>query len=90
MILINEFLTDNKASIDEITSIYVNRGPGSFAGIRNSLSTIKALFLTKKIDYYCFSFEDFRESEAFKYVDVPQLCKKYKIKKNLINPIYLS
>ena len=90
MNLINEFLKKNKSSLDNLGSIYVNRGPGSFAGIRNSLSTIKALFLTKKIDYYCFSFEDFKESEAIKYVDVPQLCGKYKIKKNLINPIYLS
>ena len=90
MILINEFLKINKSSLDEICAIYVNRGPGSFAGIRNSLSTIKALFLTKRIDYYGFSFEDFKESEPAKYVDVPQLCEKYKIKKNLINPIYLS
>jgi tRNA threonylcarbamoyladenosine biosynthesis protein TsaB len=90
MILINEFLMINKSSLDAVGAIYINRGPGSFAGIRNSLSTVKALFLTKKIDYYCFSFEDFKESEATKYVDVPQLCKKYKIKKNLINPIYLS
>ena len=90
MILINEFLNDNKNSLDNLGAIYVNRGPGSFAGIRNSLSTIKALSLTKKIDYYCFSFDDFKESEAIKYVDVPQLCEKYKIKKNLINPIYLS
>jgi len=90
MILINEFLKNNKSSIDDISAIYVNRGPGSFAGIRNSLSTIKALFLTKKIDYYCFSFDDFKESETPKYVDVPGLCEKYKVKKNLINPIYLS
>ena len=90
IILINEFLKKNKSSLDDIGAIYVNRGPGSFAGIRNSLSTIKALFLTKKIDYYCFSFDDFKESEIIKYVDVPQLCEKYKIKKNLINPIYLS
>jgi tRNA threonylcarbamoyladenosine biosynthesis protein TsaB len=90
MVLINEFLINNKSSIDNIGAIYVNRGPGSFAGIRNSLSTIKALFLTKKIDYYCFSFDDFKELETIKYVDVPQLCEKYKIKKNLINPIYLS
>jgi len=90
MILINEFLTKSKISLDDIGSIYVNRGPGSFAGIRNSLSTIKALFLTKKIDYYCFSFEDFKESKYVKYIDVPQMCEKYKIKKNLINPIYLS
>jgi tRNA threonylcarbamoyladenosine biosynthesis protein TsaB len=90
MILINEFLQNNKSSLDSIDAIYVNRGPGSFAGIRNSLSTIKALFLTKKIDYYCFSFQDFKESGTTKYEDVPQLCEKYKIKKNLINPIYLS
>jgi len=90
MILIIEFLKNNKSSLDDIDVIYVNRGPGSFAGIRNSLSTVKALFLTKKIDYYCFSFEDFKEFETIDYVDVPQLCEKYKIKKNLINPIYLS
>jgi len=90
MTLINEFLKDNKSSLEDIGAIYVNRGPGSFAGIRNSLSTIKALFLTKKIDYYCFSFDDFKEMETIKYADVPQLCTKYKIKKNLINPIYLS
>ena len=90
MILINEFLKINKSSLDEISVIYVNRGPGSFAGIRNSLSTVKALFLTKKIDYFCFSFDDFREFDATKYENVPQLCEKYKIKKNLIKPIYLS
>ena len=90
MILINEFLKINKKSLDDIGAIYVNRGPGSFAGIRNSLSLIKALFLTKKIDYYCFSFEDFKETKTTKYEEVPQLCEKYKIKKNLINPIYLS
>ena len=90
MIFINEFLNNNKSSLNNISRIYVNRGPGSFAGIRNSLSTIKALFLTKKIDYYCFSFDDFKDSETIKYEDVPQLCAKYNIKKNLINPIYIS
>ena len=90
MILINEFLKNNKSSLDDLDVIYVNRGPGSFAGIRNTLSTVKALFLTKKIDYFCFSFDDFKESETTKHVDVPQLCEEYKIKKNLINPIYLS
>jgi tRNA threonylcarbamoyladenosine biosynthesis protein TsaB len=90
MILINEFLKNNKKSLDDISAIYVNRGPGSFAGIRNSLSTIKALFLTRNIDYYCFSFGDFKQFKTIKYADVPELCEKYKIKKNLINPIYLS
>ena len=90
MILINDFLKINFFSLDKIDVIYVNRGPGSFAGIRNSLATIKALYLTKKINYYCFSFEDFKGLEGVKYEDVPSLCEKFKIKKNLINPIYLS
>ena len=90
MILINDFLKINFFSLDKIDVIYVNRGPGSFAGIRNSLATIKALYLTKEINYYCFSFEDFKGFEGVKYEDVPSLCEKFKIKKNLINPIYLS
>ena len=90
IVLINDFLKKNKSSLNEIKAIYVNRGPGSFAGIRNSLSTIKGLYLTKKIDYYCFSFLDFDESNEIKYQDVPFLCDKFKIKKNLINPIYLG
>ena len=90
MILINDFLKVNSSSLDQIDVIYVNRGPGSFAGIRNSLATIKALFLTKKINYYCFSFNDFIGLEEIKHEDIPSLCEKFKIKKNLINPIYLS
>ncbi len=90
IILITDFLNKNKTSINEIDKIYVNRGPGSFAGIRNSLSIVKGLFLTQKIDYYCFSFLDFDKSTNIKYEDVPNLCDKFKIKKNLIKPIYLS
>ena len=90
IILITDFLNKNKTSINEIDKIYVNRGPGSFAGIRNSLSIVKGLFLTQKIDYYCFSFLDFDKSTNIKYEDVPILCDKFKIKKNLIKPIDLS
>ena len=90
IILITDFLNKNKISINEIGKIYVNRGPGSFAGIRNSLSIVKGLFLTKKIDYYCFSFLDFDKSNNIKYENVPVLCDKFKIKKNLIKPLYLS
>ena len=90
MILINGFLNNNKCTLNNVGRIYVNRGPGSFAGIRNSLAIIKALFLTKKIDYYCFSFQDFKGFDEIKYEDVPNLCEQFKIRKNLINPIYLS
>ena len=90
IILIIDFLNKNKTTINEIDKIYVNRGPGSFAGIRNSLSIVKGFFLTQKIDYYCFSFLDFDKSTDVKYEDVPILCDKFKIKKNLIKPLYLS
>ena len=77
-------------TVDKISKLYVNRGPGSFAGIRNSLATVKAIFVAKKIDYYCFSFDDFGDLNEYKYENVPSLCEKFKIKKNLINPIYIS
>ena len=90
IILINDFLKSKNLSLGEISIIYVNRGPGSFAGIRNSLSTIKAIHLTMKIDYYCYSFKDFQGGEKIKYENIPNLCDKFGVKKNLINPIYIS
>ena len=87
-ILINEFLDKQKKDLVDISQIYVNRGPGSFAGIRNSLSTVKAINLVNNTDYYCFSFNDFKKENDVKYENIPDLCKKYKIKKNLINPDY--
>ena len=89
-ILINEFLNTNHLKIGDISKLYVNRGPGSFAGIRNSLAIVKAIYVAKKIDYYCFSFKDFEEKDNNKYENIPNLCDKLNIKKNLINPIYLS
>ena len=90
IILINDFLKSKNLNINDVSRIYVNRGPGSFAGIRNSLALVKGLFLTQKTDYYCFSFQDFNKIEEIRYEDVPNLCNKFKIKKNLINPIYIS
>ena len=89
-LLINEFLIKRNLDLKNISQIYVNRGPGSFAGIRNSLSIIKAIHLSMKIDYYCYSFDDFKGEKDIKYENIPHLCDKFNIKKNLINPIYLS
>ena len=89
-ILINDFLNKKKLNLDKVSQIYVNRGPGSFAGIRNSLSVVKAFHLANKIDYYCYSFEDFSQKNEVKYENIPKLCDKLKVEKNLINPIYLS
>ena len=90
IILINDFLENNDLKISEISKLYVNQGPGSFAGIRNSLAIVKAIYVAKKIDYYCFSFDDFDKSNNNKYENIPNLCDKFKIKKNLVNPIYIS
>ena len=87
IIILTDFLKKNKLSFNEIESMYINRGPGSFSGIRNSLSTIKAIHMIKKIDYYCFSFKDFIGENDLKYENIPNLCDKFNIKKNLINPI---
>ena len=89
-ILINDFLNKKNLDLDKVSQIYVNQGPGSFAGIRNSLSVVKAFHLTNKIDYYCYSFEDFIEKNEVNYENIPKLCDKLKVEKNLINPIYLS
>ena len=98
IILINKFLLKYKTNFDKISRIYVNRGPGSYAGIRNSLSTVKAIHLSKGIDYFSFSYIDFKEKT--KIVDelnklknlgeLPNLCDKFNVKKNLIKPLYLS
>ena len=90
IVIINDFLSNYNLKISDIKNIYINRGPGSFAGIRNSMSIVKAFNISKKIDYYCYSFEDFKGEENISYENVPYLCDKFKIKKNLINPIYIS
>ena len=89
-LIVKDFLYSNSLKLDHISKIYVNRGPGSFAGIRNSLSLVKAFNVSRKIDYYCYSFDDFKDQKDIKYEDIPKLCDKFKIKKNLIKPIYLS
>ena len=90
ILLIDELLKTRNLVFKKIKKIYVNRGPGSFAGIRNSLSIVKALHLAKKIDYYCYSLNDFPTENEIKYENIPKLCEKFKVKKNLINPIYMS
>ena len=89
-IIINDFLLSKNLKIVDISTIYINKGQGSFAGIRHSMSVVKAFNVAKNIDYYCYNLDDFKDEKDLSYENVPNLCKKYKIKKNLINPIYLS
>ena len=98
IILINKFILKHKTNLDKIKRIYINRGPGSYAGLRNSVSIVKAIHLSKKIDYYSYSYSDFRQKKNIvdqtnnlkNLRELPNLCDKFNIKKNLINPIYLS
>ena len=108
VILIDDLLDKNKLLAKNLNRIYVNRGPGSFAGIRVSISVAKGYHVSENIDYYCFSFLDFiniknsikdqiiknssllSQYHNIKYEKIPELCSKYKIKKNLIKPLYLS
>ena len=89
-IIINDFLGLNDLKITDINKIYINKGPGSFAGIRNSLSVVKAFNLAKKIDYYCYSLDDFKGEDDLSHENIPNLCNKFKIKKNLININFIS
>ena len=89
-LILKDFLKSNSLKLQDIQKIYVNRGPGSFAGIRNSLSIVKAINVARKVDYYCYSLDDFKDQKDVKHEDIPNLCDKFKIKKNLIKPIYLS
>jgi len=86
-IIVNDFLSSQNLKITDISAIYINKGSGSFAGIRNSLSVVKAFNVAKKIDYYCYNLDDFKDESNLSYENIPNLCKKYEIKKNLINPI---
>ena len=89
-VIINDFLQSKNLKIADISTIYINNGTGSFAGIRNSMSVVKAFNIAKNIDYYCYNLDDFKDEKDLSYENIPNLCKKYKIKKNLINPVYLS
>ena len=89
-IIVNDFLLSKNLKIADINTIYINQGLGSFAGLRNSMSVVKAFNVAKNIDYYCYNLDDFKDEKDLSYENIPNLCKKYKIKKNLINPVYLS
>ena len=87
-LIINGFLNSHKLKLKDLNKIYLNIGPGSLAGIRNSFSIVKAFNLINNIDYYCYSIQDFKGEKDIKYENIPDLCEKFKIEKNLINLIY--
>ena len=89
-IFINDFLNSKSLKIVDIGEIYINISTGSFAGVRNFLSIVKAFHIAKKIDYYCYNLEIFKNEDNISYENIPNLCNKFNVKKNLINPVYIS
>ena len=87
VILLFNFLKNNKISIKEINNIFVNQGPGKFSGIRTSIAVVKALSITNKLNLYGFNVNDLKDMN---YENVLNLFKKGALTKNLINPVYSS
>lgn len=64
MKLVDDVLKSSKTSIDDLDSIAVNVGPGSFTGIRVVVSVAKGLAVSKKIPLVQFtSFDYFSDSK---------------------------
>ena len=81
------FLKENKTSIEEINNIFINQGPGKFSSIRISVSIVKALSVTNKLNLYGFNSNQVKNCDYNKIID---LFNKELLTKNLIKPQYLS
>ena len=92
MMNILDFFNKNNLKLEVINQIFVNQGPGSFSGIRSSLSVAKGISLSKKLNLYGYntfiwSCSRFINQEGFVY-SIIKLREKYYIKKfskNLID-----
>ena len=87
VLLLFEFLKENKTNIKEINNIFVNQGPGKFSGIRASISIVKALSFNNKLNLYGFNSEHIKDQNYDKIID---LFNKGLLIKNLIKPQYSS
>ena len=76
-----------KVNLDNKFSFIVNIGPGSFSGIRISLSVAKGMRISKKINIYGFNNSDLKQ---FDLKNIEFLINKGLLQNKLIKPIYLS
>ena len=51
MLKILKFFKDNNLKFDDISSIFVNQGPGNFSGLRGSLAIAKGVSLSKNLRF---------------------------------------
>ena len=76
-----------KVNLNNKFSFIVNIGPGSFSGIRISLSVAKGMRISKKINLYGFNNSDLKQ---FDLKNVEFLINKGLLQNKLIKPMYLS
>ena len=88
VILLNKFLSEKDANINQIKKIYINKGPGKFSSLRTSISIAKAFSLANKIELVGFTSTDIKNINEYK--NLIELDNEDKLTKDLINPIYSS
>ena len=86
--LLIKFLSEKDTNINQIKKIYINKGPGKFSSLRNSISIAKALSLANKIELVGFTSMDIKNINDYK--NLIELDNEDKLTKDLINPIYSS
>ena len=87
MILILNFLKEHDSSLDKISEIFVNQGPGKISSIRNSIAIAKGIAFAKNIDLYGFLSEQLTDKDIDQLVKID---KKNFTNINLIKPLYSS
>lgn len=53
--VLEEFLNNNKITVDDLDELYVGRGPGSYTGVRIACTVAKVLAYAKSIKLFSFS-----------------------------------
>ena len=81
------FLKKYKIELKDIGKIFVNQGPGKLSSIRTSISTAKAIALSKNISLFGFNSKDI---EGEDYKKILKLENKNLLNKDLIKPYYSS
>ena len=79
------FLKKYKIELKDIEKIFVNQGPGKLSSIKTSISTAKAIALSKNISLYGFSSKDFDGKD---YNKILKLENKNLLNKDLIKLYY--
>lgn len=85
LIKINKLLINNKLKLSDISAIAVNRGPGSYTGLRVGVSVANCLAWTRRIPVY-----GFKSGQNLSKIIANFVNKKNKKSFNLIHPIYTN